>query len=54
LVQHSASPLPADFSQQLAQLAYAPDSTLLALPTEQREHLFNTCKLWVEHHHVAA
>jgi hypothetical protein len=54
LVQHSAAPLPADFSQQLSQLAYAPDSTLHALPTEQREHLFNTCKLWVEHHHVAA
>jgi len=50
----SAKPLPADFSQQLALLAYAPDSTLLALPNEQRQQLFNTCKTWVEQHHVAA
>lgn len=47
-------PLPADFSQQMALLAYAPASTLRALPAEQRQHLFDTCKLWVEHHHVAA
>ncbi|MHC8362103.1 DUF4381 domain-containing protein [Pseudomonas sp. LS2P72] len=51
---HSAQPLPADFSLQLAQLAYAPDAALLALKTEQRQHLFATCKHWVEHHHVAA
>jgi hypothetical protein len=50
---HSSQPLPADFSQQLAQLAYAPDAALLALKTEQRQHLFATCKHWVEHHHVA-
>ncbi|VVO56647.1 DUF4381 domain-containing protein [Pseudomonas fluorescens] len=54
LVRHSAETLPADFSQQLAQLAYAPDPTLLAIPSEQRQQLFDTCKLWVEHHHVAA
>ncbi|MHC8350603.1 DUF4381 domain-containing protein [Pseudomonas sp. RT4P38] len=54
LQRHSSQPLPADFSQQLAQLAYAPDSTLLALPIEHRQHLFDTCKHWVEHHHVAA
>ncbi|MGF6108631.1 DUF4381 domain-containing protein [Pseudomonas frederiksbergensis] len=53
LVRHSAQPLPADFSQQLAQLAYAPDATLLALPDEHRQQLFATCKRWVEHHHVA-
>jgi hypothetical protein len=51
---HSSKPLPADFSQQLAQLAYAPDATLSALPSDQRDHLFATCKHWVEHHHVAA
>ncbi|VVQ35202.1 hypothetical protein PS943_04166 [Pseudomonas fluorescens] len=51
---HSAQPLPADFSQQLAQLAYAPDTVLLALPSDQRNQLFATCKHWVEHHHVAA
>ncbi|WP_338919024.1 DUF4381 domain-containing protein [Pseudomonas silesiensis] len=53
LVRHSTHPLPADFSQQLAQLAYAPDATLLALPETQRQHLFTTCKHWVESHHVA-
>ncbi|CAI8711713.1 DUF4381 domain-containing protein [Pseudomonas sp. IT-P176] len=54
LVRHSAQPLPADFSQQLATLAYAPDTVLLALPAAQRNQLFSTCKHWVEHHHVAA
>jgi hypothetical protein len=54
LVRHSSQPLPADFSQQLATLAYAPDAALLALKSEQRQHLFDTCKRWVEHHHVAA
>ena len=54
LQQHLKQPLPADFSQQLAQLAYAPDSTLQALPPEQRQQLFDTCKTWVERHHVAA
>jgi hypothetical protein len=53
LERHSAQPLPADFSQQLAQLAYAPDTVLLALPSIQRDQLFATCKHWVEHHHVA-
>jgi hypothetical protein len=53
LEKHSSQRLPADFSQQLAQLAYAPDTTLLALPETQRLHLFTTCKHWVEHHHVA-
>ncbi|MHC8294268.1 DUF4381 domain-containing protein [Pseudomonas sp. LB3P58] len=54
LVLHSAQSLPCDFSQQLAQLAYAPDAALLALKTVQRDQLFATCKHWVEHHHVAA
>jgi len=54
LVRHSAQPLPTDFSQQLAQLAYAPDTELLALPSDKRDQLFATCKHWVEHHHVAA
>ncbi|WP_093414800.1 MULTISPECIES: DUF4381 domain-containing protein [unclassified Pseudomonas] len=53
LAKHSPTPLPADFSQQLATLAYAPDATLLALPTEQRQQVFETCRTWVEQHHVA-
>jgi hypothetical protein len=54
LQRHIKQALPVDFSQQLALLAYAPDSVLLNLPLEQREQLFNTCKTWVERHHVAA
>ncbi|MEO6676277.1 MAG: DUF4381 domain-containing protein [Pseudomonas sp.] len=54
LQQHTSQPLPPDFSQHLAQLAYAPDAILRALPAEHRQHLFDTCKRWVEHHHVAA
>ena len=54
LQRHSKKPLPADFSEQLAQLAYAPDDTLRALPAPQRQALFDTCQHWVEHHHVAA
>ncbi|MGL6243295.1 DUF4381 domain-containing protein [Pseudomonas sp.] len=54
LARHSSQPLPADFSQQLAQLAYAPDAVLLAMPGDKRQQLFDTCKHWVEHHHVAA
>ncbi|KJZ50733.1 MULTISPECIES: DUF4381 domain-containing protein [Pseudomonas] len=54
LQRHSKQPLPADFSQQLSLLAYAPDAALRAMPTEQRQQLFSTCKTWVERHHVAA
>ncbi|MDD1002496.1 DUF4381 domain-containing protein [Pseudomonas sp. TNT2022 ID642] len=54
LQQHSKKPLPAGFSEQLAQLAYAPDDALRALPAPQRQALFDTCQSWMEHHHVAA
>jgi hypothetical protein len=54
LQRHSKQPLPADFSQQLSLLAYAPDAILRAMPIEQRQQLFRTCKTWVERHHVAA
>jgi hypothetical protein len=54
LQRHIEHPLPSDFSQQLSLLAYAPDATLRAMPTEQRQQLFSTCKTWVERHHVAA
>ncbi|UQS16548.1 DUF4381 domain-containing protein [Pseudomonas sp. HS6] len=54
LQQHSKKPLPADFSQQLARLAYAPDDVLRSLPASQRLALFDTCQHWVEQHHVAA
>lgn len=54
LQRHCKKNLPDDFSQQLAQLAYAPDDTLRALPGPQRLALFDTCQHWVERHHVAA
>ncbi|EPA94098.1 DUF4381 domain-containing protein [Pseudomonas sp. G5(2012)] len=54
LERHSPQPLPANFSQQLAQLAYAPDAVLRAMPNVQRQQLFDTCRHWVECHHVAA
>lgn len=54
LQHHLKQPLPANFSQQMALLAYAPESTLRALPAAQRQQLFETCKVWVERHHVAA
>ncbi|MCH4901828.1 MULTISPECIES: DUF4381 domain-containing protein [unclassified Pseudomonas] len=54
LQAHVDQPLPEKFAQQLATLAYAPDATLLALPAPRRDALFDTCRLWVERHHVAA
>ncbi|SDZ48684.1 DUF4381 domain-containing protein [Pseudomonas sp. NFIX28] len=54
LQRHSRQPLPADFSLRLAQLAYAPDEQLLQLPAQQRRQLFDSCRAWVERHHVAA
>ena len=54
LQRHCKQPLPADFSQQLSLLAYAPDAALRALPNAQRQQLFDTCRHWVAHHHVAA
>ena len=53
LRSHSPRPVPEDFSQQLALLAYAPDEQLLALPDTQRQQLVETCTRWVEQHHVA-
>ncbi|MDD2060995.1 DUF4381 domain-containing protein [Pseudomonas sp. GD03860] len=47
---HSRTPLPADFAEQLARLAYAPDSTLMAFDAQP---LMRHCRTWVEHHHVA-
>ncbi|AOA05530.1 DUF4381 domain-containing protein [Pseudomonas sp. TMW 2.1634] len=53
LSRHGPQPVPEDFSQQLAFLAYAPDEQLLALPATQRQQLVDTCTRWVELHHVA-
>lgn len=49
LQRHAAAPLPADLSQQLAQLAYG-----APLPAAQHAQLLAQCTDWVEQHHVAA
>jgi len=54
LASHSREKLPADFSEQLAGLAYGPEAQLRALSVTQRQQLLSQCKRWVEHHHVAA
>lgn len=48
------TPLPADLSRQLSLLAYAPQEQLKDLQQEQLDALFNTCRQWIEVHHVAA
>ena len=50
----SATPLPADFGQQLAELSYAPDARLQALSVKQVNDLLGVCRQWLEQHHVAA
>lgn len=50
LTAHSRAPLAADFAEQLARLAYAPDSSL---QTVDAKALLQQCKSWVERHHVA-
>lgn len=50
----SPTPLPADLSQQLSVLAYAPKEQLKNFPQEQLDKLFATCRQWIEVHHVAA
>lgn len=49
----SANPLPADLSQQLAELSYAPDARLQALSAKQVNDLLSVCRHWLEQHHVA-
>ncbi|HWD31530.1 MAG TPA: DUF4381 domain-containing protein [Pseudomonas sp.] len=50
LTAHSRAPISADFAEQLARLAYAPDSSLR---TVDAKALLQQCKTWVERHHVA-
>jgi len=50
LSAHSRTPLPADFAEQLARLAYAPERTLAAVDAQA---LVQQCRTWVEQHHVA-
>ena len=50
----SATALPADLNQQLAELSYAPDARLQALSEKQVSDLLSVCRHWLEQHHVAA
>lgn len=54
LQRTSPAPLPADFSQRLATLAYAPEPQLRALAQEDVQALLNHSRHWIEKHHVAA
>lgn len=54
LQRNTAVQLPADFSIQLAALAYAPDAVLEALDERKRQELLRLSRQWVETHHVAA
>lgn len=53
LERSSEGLLPADFSQQMATLAYAPDAQLRALPDHQLRQLLASSRHWIEKHHVA-
>ncbi len=51
--RNPTSPLPADFNQQLAHLAYAPPAQIEQLDAGQIAQLFGHCQAWLEQHHVA-
>lgn len=54
LQQRSREPLPADFAEQLAQLAYAPAAQVQQLAQARGPLLLAEARHWVETHHVAA
>ncbi len=54
LQRHCRQPLPADFSAQLASLAYAAPEQLQRLDEATVTDLLGTCRRWLEQHHVAA
>lgn len=53
LQRHGDGSLPADFSRQLALLAYAPEARVQALADTEVQTLLRTCRRWIEAHHVA-
>ncbi|MCY1288347.1 hypothetical protein D9M68_255190 [compost metagenome] len=53
LERTGGSPLPADFARQLATLAYAPETQLLAVPEPELQQLLACSRRWIETHHVA-
>lgn len=53
LQRHSDVPLPADFARRLALLAYAPADRVHALGDAEQRALLDTCRRWIEVHHVA-
>lgn len=53
LQRHGGGSLPADFTRQLAVLAYAPEARVQALADTEVQALLRTCRHWIEAHHVA-
>ncbi|MDF3935560.1 DUF4381 domain-containing protein [Pseudomonas citronellolis] len=53
LQRRSAAPLPADFAQRLALLAYAPAERVQALADGEVQALLAASRHWIEAHHVA-
>jgi len=53
LVQRSTTPPPEGFAARLFSIAYAPEAHVLALPDSEVRSLLQTCRQWIEAHHVA-
>lgn len=53
LQRHSPVALPADFAVRLGLLAYAPEERLRAMEEGEGRVLLDTCRQWIEDHHVA-
>ncbi|AGI24299.1 alpha-2 type XI collagen [Pseudomonas sp. ATCC 13867] len=53
LQRHGTAPLPADFAQRLAFLAYAPAARIEALEAHDVNVLLNASRQWIEAHRVA-
>ncbi|MFV3308834.1 DUF4381 domain-containing protein [Pseudomonas sp. NY15181] len=53
LERHATAPLPKDFAQRLALLAYAPAERIAALADHEVHALLDACRQWIEAHRVA-
>ncbi|WP_325950884.1 DUF4381 domain-containing protein [Pseudomonas putida] len=53
LQQRARFALPGQFAAQLHTLAYAPDLQVQAIGEPELRTLVNTCRRWIEAHHVA-
>lgn len=53
LQRHGPAPLPVDFAQRLALLAYAPAERVATLADHDVHALISACRQWIEAHRVA-